>query len=93
MGDDTGFLIHVSVGSVLLDHLVVDPQQEERGGPLSDEQGMMAFAGGFEDERARDCSQGRAKEKTGGQLGGVTAREPADSSSRFWGSSFFCKIR
>jgi hypothetical protein len=61
----------MSVGSVLLDHLVVDPEQKEGGGPLSNEQGVMVFAGGFKDEGARDGSQGGAKEKAGGQLGGV----------------------
>jgi hypothetical protein len=71
LGDEPGFLIHMSVGSVLLDHLVVDPEQKEGGGPLSDEQGVMVFAGGLKDEGARDCSEGRAKEKAGGQLGGV----------------------
>jgi hypothetical protein len=43
-GDDPGFLVHVGVGAVLLDHLVVNAQQEERGGPLADEQGMMVLA-------------------------------------------------
>src|SRR6266851_1402854 len=38
--NDSGSLFHPSVGAVLLDHLVVDPQQQERGGRLADEQGM-----------------------------------------------------
>jgi hypothetical protein len=40
LSNDSGILFHPSVRAVLLDHLVVDPQQQERGGPLADEQGM-----------------------------------------------------
>src|SRR5277367_6407284 len=71
LGDEPGFFMHICIGSVLLDHLVVDPEQEEGGGPLSDEQCMVVFAGGLKDERAHNGSQGGAKEKTAGQLGGI----------------------
>jgi hypothetical protein len=40
LSNDSGILFHPRVGAVLFDHLVVDPQQQERGGPLADEQGM-----------------------------------------------------
>jgi hypothetical protein len=76
----------MGIGAVLLDHLVVDPEQKEWGDPLSNEQGMMVFAGGFEDERAGNESKGRTKGKAGGQFGGVAPRKPAELSSRFCGS-------
>ncbi len=65
----------MGVGAVLLDHLVVNPQEKERGGPLADEQGMMVFAVGLEEERTQDRGQGRAQEKAGGQLGGVALHQ------------------
>jgi len=40
LGGNPGFMVHTGVRAVLLDHLVIDSQQKERGGPLADEQGM-----------------------------------------------------
>jgi hypothetical protein len=31
LSDEPGFFMHICIGTVLLDHLVVDPEQEERG--------------------------------------------------------------
>src|SRR5271165_3245437 len=88
LGDDTGFLIHMCIGSVLLDHLVVDPEQQEGGGPLSDEQRMMVFAVGLKDERAQNGSKSRAKEKACGQLGGVAFHHCGSLIFRYFSGAY-----
>src|ERR1700722_15354848 len=88
LSDEPRFFIHSCIGSVLLDHLVVDPEQKKGGGPLSDEQCMVIFAGGFEDERAPDGSQGCAQEETAGQLGGVALHHCGGLVFRYFSGAY-----
>src|ERR1700722_15986999 len=88
LGDEPGFFTHIGIGSVLLDHFVVDPEQKEGGGPLSDEQCMMVFAGGFEDKRAHDGSKGGAKKETAGQLGGVAFHHCGSLVFRYFSGAY-----
>src|SRR5580658_3499368 len=73
---------------MLLDHLVVDPEQKEGGGPLSDEQCMVVFAGGLKDEGAQNGSQGGAKEKAAGQLGGVAFHDCGRLIFRYFSGAY-----
>src|ERR1700748_649783 len=71
LSGNLGFLVDVSIGTVLFHHLVVDSQQKERSGPLAKEQGMMVSVVDLEKQRPDDRGNGRAQEKAGGQFGGV----------------------
>src|ERR1700723_1164508 len=73
---------------MLLDHLVVDPQQEEGGSPLPNEQCMMILASGLEDEGANDRGEGRAQEKTAGQLGGVALHHGGSLIFRYFSGAY-----
>src|ERR1700744_542586 len=88
LSNETGFIIHGCIGSVLINHLVVDPEQKKGGGPLSDEECMVVFAGGFEDERAHDGSQGGAQEETAGQLGGVALHPGGGFVFRYFSGAY-----
>src|SRR5271156_835354 len=74
-GDDTRFLVHMSIGAVLLHHFVVNAQQQERCSPLADKQSMVILARALKDEGTRDRGKGRSQEKAGGQFGGVALHQ------------------
>src|ERR1700744_1372523 len=63
------------IRSMLLDHFVVDTEQQERRRPLPNKKGMMIFSGGFQNKGAGNRCEGCAEKEAAGQFGGVALHE------------------
>src|SRR5271165_816918 len=86
--DDSGFPVYVGVGAVLFDHLVVDPKEKKRGGPLADEEGMMVFAVGLEKKGTQNRGRCGAQKKARGQLGGVALHHGGSLIFRYFSGAY-----
>src|SRR5687768_14684646 len=63
-----------------LHDLVVEAQDQEGGGPLADEQGVVVLAHQLEGEGAEDGSAGQPEEGVGREARGVFLDRPGESA-------------